>query len=139
MPLEPLSTPSEILTMHWELKAAAVHASEGLKDRIDRRLRLALSRFDGRVDHVVVFLKSLNGPKGGIDKSVRILAHIDGVGVVAAMVVDSGWEVAVDRCTDRIGVNSLFATGSARRGPVAPLSDPRPAPGTPPRVLGKER
>ena len=105
MPLEPLSTPSEILTMQWELKAAAVHASEGLKDRIDRRLRFALSRFDGRVDHVVVFLKSLNGPKGGIDKSVRILAHIDGAGVVAAMVVDSGWEVAVDRCTDRIGVN----------------------------------
>ena len=85
MPLEPLSTPSETLTMQWDLKAAAVHASEGLKDRIDRRLRFALPRFDGRVDHVVVFLKSLNGPKGGIDKSVRILAHIDGVGVVAAM------------------------------------------------------
>jgi hypothetical protein len=53
----------------------------------------------------VVFLQSLNGPKGGIDKSVRILARIDGVGVVAAMVVDSGWEVAVDRAADRIGVN----------------------------------
>jgi hypothetical protein len=36
---------------------------------------------------------------------VRILARIDGVGVVAAMVVDSGWEVAVDRAADRIGVN----------------------------------
>jgi hypothetical protein len=105
MPLEPLSTPSEILTMHWELKAAAVHASQGLKDRIDRRLRFALSRFEGRVDHVVVFLQSLNGPKGGIDKSVRILARIDGVGIVLAMVIDSGWEVAVDRAADRIGVN----------------------------------
>jgi hypothetical protein len=91
--------------MKWELKAAAVHASAGLKDRIDRRLRFALCRFEGRVDHVVVFLQSLNGPKGGIDKSVRILARIDGVGVVAAMVVDSGWEVAVDRAADRIGVN----------------------------------
>jgi len=91
--------------MKWELKAAAVHASEGLKDRIDRRLRFALCRFEGRVDHVVVFLQSLNGPKGGIDKSVRILARIDGVGIVLAMVVDSGWEVAVDRAADRIGVN----------------------------------
>lgn len=105
MALEPLSTPSEILTMHWELKSAAVHASEGLKDRIDRRLRFALSRFDNRVDRVVVFLKNLNGPKGGIDKSVRILARIDGVGIALAMVVDSVWEIAVDRCTDRIGVN----------------------------------
>lgn len=62
MPLEPLSTPSEILTMKWELKAAAVQASAGLKDRIDRRLRLALCRFEGRVDRVVDFLQSLNGP-----------------------------------------------------------------------------
>lgn len=93
------------LTMHWELKSAAVHAPEGLKDRIGRRLRFALSRFDDRVDRVVVFLKDLNGPKGGIDKSVRILAHIDGVGIALAMVVDSGWEVAVDRAADRIGVN----------------------------------
>ena len=67
MPLEPLSTPSETLTMKWELKAAAVHASEGLKDRIDRRLRFALCRFEGRVDHVVVFLQSLNGPKSAAD------------------------------------------------------------------------
>ncbi len=91
--------------MQWELKSAAVQASESLKDRIDRRLRMALSRFDSRVDRVVVFLQSLNGPEGGIDKSVRILAHIDGVGVALAMVVDSGWEVAIDRAADRIGVN----------------------------------
>jgi hypothetical protein len=105
MALETLSTPSETLTMHWELKSAAVHAPEGLRDRIDRSLTFALSRFDSRVDRVVVFLKSLNGPKGGIDKSVRILARIDGVGIALAMVVDSGWEVAVDRAADRIGVN----------------------------------
>jgi len=91
--------------MQWELKSTAVHASEGLKDRIDRRLRFALSRFDSRIDRIIVFLKCLNGPQGGIDKSVRILARIDGVGIVLAMVVDSGWEVAVDRAADRIGVN----------------------------------
>lgn len=105
MALETLETPSEILTMHWELKSAAVDTPGGLKDRIDRRLRLALSRFDSRVDRVIVFLQCLNGPKGGIDKSVRILARIDGVGIALAMVVDSGWEVAVDRAADRIGVN----------------------------------
>jgi len=105
MALATLSTPTEILTMQWELKSAAVHAPQGLKDRIDRRLRIALSRFDSRVDRVVVFLQCLNGPNGGIDKSVRILASIDGVGIVLAMVVDSSWEVAVDRAADRIGVN----------------------------------
>ena len=91
--------------MHWELKSVAVHTPEGLKERIDRRLRFALSRFGSRVDRVVVFLKDLNGPKGGIDKSVRILARIEGVGIALAMVVDSAWEVAVDRAADRIGTN----------------------------------
>ena len=51
-----------------------------------------------------MFLK-VNGPEGGIDKSVRILARIEGVGIALAMVVDSGWEVAVDRAADRIGTN----------------------------------
>ena len=105
MALNTLSTPPEILTMHWELKSAAVHASERLKDRIDRRLRLALSRFDSRVDRVVVFLRGVGGPGRGSDRSVRILARSDGVGIARAMVVDSGWEVAVDRAADRIGVN----------------------------------
>jgi hypothetical protein len=91
--------------MQWELKSAAVPAPEELKDRIDRRLRFALSRFGSRVDRVVVFLKSLNGPDRGIDKSVRILARMEGVGIALAMVVDSEWEVAVDRAADRIGVN----------------------------------
>ena len=91
--------------MHWELKSAAVQSPERLEDRIDRRLRFALSRFGDRIDRVVVFLNDLNGPKGGIDKSVRILARINGVGLALAMVVDSEWEVAVDRAADRIGTN----------------------------------
>ena len=91
--------------MHWELKSTAVDVPGGLKDRIDHRLRVALARFDSRIDGVVVFLRDLNGPEGGIDKSVRILVRIDGVGIALAMVIDSGWEIAVDRATDRIGVN----------------------------------
>jgi hypothetical protein len=38
-------TPTGILTIRWELKSAAVPAPDELKNRIDRRLRLVLSRF----------------------------------------------------------------------------------------------
>ena len=38
-------TQTGILAIQWELKSAAVPAPHELKDRIDRRLRLVLSRF----------------------------------------------------------------------------------------------
>lgn len=91
--------------MRWELKSTDVRVPENLKERIDRRLRFSLSRFGDRVDRIVVFLRDLNGPKGGIDKSVRVLVRIEGVGIALAMVVDSEWEIAVDRAADRIGMN----------------------------------
>ena len=92
-------------TMHVELKTNAVEGIEGLRNRIDRRLRFALGKFGDRIGRVVVFLSDSNGPKGGIDKSVRVLTRIDGVGLVVAMVVDSDWTVAVDRAAHRIGQN----------------------------------
>lgn len=91
--------------MHVELKANAVEVIDASRNRIDRRLRFALSRFGDRIGRVVVFLSDSNGPKGGIDKSVRVLTRIDGVGLVVAMVVDSDWSVAIDRAAHRIGQN----------------------------------
>jgi putative sigma-54 modulation protein len=91
--------------MHVELKTNAVGVIEGLRNRIDRRLRFALGKFGDRIGRVVVFLSDSNGPRGGIDKSVRVLTRIDGVGLVVAMVVDSDWTVAVDRAAHRIGQN----------------------------------
>lgn len=91
--------------MRVELKTDDVNVSEGLKPRIERRIREALARFGTRIGRVVVFLRDLDGPEEGIDKSVRILARVEGVGLVGALVVDSDWRIAVDRAADRIGRN----------------------------------
>ena len=91
--------------MHVDVKTNAVEIERELQHRIDRRLRFALAWFGDRISRVVVYLSDLNGPKGGIDKSVRVLTRIDGVGLVVAMVVDSDWTVAVDRAAHRIGHN----------------------------------
>lgn len=111
--------------MHVELKSNAVEEIDGLRNRIDRRLRFALSRFGDRIGRVVVFLSDLNGPKGGIDKSVRVLTRIEGVGLVVAMVVDSDWTVAVDRAAHRLGQNvarALIRQRQRRSSGTAPLS-----------------
>jgi ribosome-associated translation inhibitor RaiA len=89
--------------MIWELKDKGVARPKDLPDHIERRLRFALSRFDGRIQKVLVFLQDQNGPKGGIDKVCRVLVKTRGCGTVVAAVVDSDWIVAVDRATTRIG------------------------------------
>ena len=91
--------------MKWDLKDAGTRRPTDLPEHIDRRLRFALSRFGNRVERVVVFLKDLNGPKGGIDKVCRILAKVRGCGITLAAVIDSDWVAAVDRATTRIGHN----------------------------------
>ncbi len=91
--------------MQWELKDSGTRRPKDLPEHIERRLRFALARFGNRVERVVVFLKDLNGPKGGIDKVCRILAKVRGCGVTLAAVIDSDWIAAVDRATTRIGHN----------------------------------
>jgi putative sigma-54 modulation protein len=94
--------PREV-AMIWELKDKGVVRPRELPDHIERRLRFAIARFQGRVEKVLVFLHDHNGPKGGIDKVCRILVKTRGCGSVIAAVVDSDWFVAVDRATTRIG------------------------------------
>lgn len=89
--------------MNWDLKDKGVRRPEHLPDHLDRRLQFALARFGGRVEKVTVFLHDRNGPKGGIDKVCRILAKVQGCGMLIAAVVDSDWIAAVDRATSRIG------------------------------------
>lgn len=89
--------------MLWELKDKGLARPKDLPDHIERRLRFALSRFDGRIQKVLVFLHDQNGPRGGIDKVCRVLVKTRGYGAVVAAVVDSDWVVAVDRATTRIG------------------------------------
>lgn len=89
--------------MRWELHTSGVSISEELRELIDRRMTFALSRFGSRLQKATVTLTDTNGPKGGIDKSCRILVRMRGLGEIVADVVDSEWEVAVDRATTRIG------------------------------------
>jgi putative sigma-54 modulation protein len=117
--------------MKWELKDRGVRRPADLPDHIDRRLRFALARFGSRVEKVTVYLHDRNGPKGGIDKSCRILAKVQGCGVLLAAVVDSDWIAAVDRATTRIGHTASRQVSRLReRQALSPrmiLSGPRPS------------
>lgn len=112
--------------MNWELKDKGVRRPQDLPDHIDRRLRFALAKFGSRVEKVTVFLHDRNGPKGGIDKVCRVLAKVQGCGMLMAAVVDSDWIAAVDRATTRIGHTVSRQVSRLRDRQVASARMPAP-------------
>jgi putative sigma-54 modulation protein len=89
--------------MVWTMKAAGGKPAPELTAHVERRLRFALTRFNGRIGRVNVYLADQNGPRGGVDKTCRIVVRLRDGGDVVAEVSDVDWEVAVDRATTRIG------------------------------------
>jgi putative sigma-54 modulation protein len=99
--------------MLMELHTSGVSMEKGLREHIERRLSFALSRFGANVMKAIVTLADTNGPKGGVDKSCRIVIRVRGIGEVVADVIDTEWLIAVDRATNRIGHS--VARGLERR------------------------
>ena len=58
--------------MRLEMRGVNYELGDGLRDFIERRLRLTLGRFAARIDRLTVRLSDVNGPRGGVDKRCRI-------------------------------------------------------------------
>lgn len=72
------------------------------REIVTRRLAFALSRFGGRVGRVSVLLSDVNGPRGGVDTTCRIVARTVPKGELCFEVTDVGIEAAVSRAAERI-------------------------------------
>ena len=81
--------------------------SDALREYIERKLELALDRFDHRLDRIQVRLEDVNGPRGGLDKRCRLHVvglpswriHVEGVGDTFYDAVDA----AVARARRSVG------------------------------------
>lgn len=90
--------------MTWQLKSGTQHIPANLSRYIERKLCRSLERFTHRITKVVVFLRDVNGPRGGVDKACRVLVKARGCSAAVAWVVDPNWYAAIDRATARVGV-----------------------------------
>lgn len=54
------------------IESRGIELSEALRSYIEHRLRLSLRRFGDKLDRVMVRLKDVNGPRGGVDKRCRV-------------------------------------------------------------------
>lgn len=74
-----------------------------IRDYVQRRLQFALARFSTRIRAVAVRLADVNGDRGGIDRSCRIMAHLIPRGRIVIEDLDADLFAVIDRAADRTG------------------------------------
>jgi hypothetical protein len=70
---------------------------------VERRLLFALSRFDSRIQQIDLTLNDENGPRGGIDKSCRLLVVLHRAADVVITDRDSDVISCISRVAGRAG------------------------------------
>jgi ribosome-associated translation inhibitor RaiA len=88
--------------MRYEIRRRGVKVTEGLQAHVAERLQLALARFAGSVGEVRVYLRDINGPRGGLDKECRIVV-VSRYGRVVVTGTDTDIHAAVTRTARRAG------------------------------------
>jgi len=89
--------------MQIDIQARGFKLTEGLRVRVERRLRFALGSTVGRVRSIVVRLADENGPRGGTDKRCTIRAILPGAAPVIIEQQDADLYAAIDLAADRAG------------------------------------
>ncbi len=85
-----------------QIVARKIVLSPSPRTLVERRVRFALGRFEARLNRVVVCLRDLNGPQGGLVDQCRIEARLHPRGRVHVEVTESGIEKAVSAASDLI-------------------------------------
>jgi hypothetical protein len=101
----------------------AVPVSKALRERLTRRVLLALSRFGPRVRRATVHLAEPANPLGGVDQGCRIRAWLQDSDPVEAEAMNGGFEEAVGRAAAQLANR----VGSVVDGNGHPVARPRPA------------
>lgn len=87
--------------MNLDVRGVNVPISRAVEGHVERRLSASLQRFFGRVERVTVRLMDLNGPRGGIDKRVRVAVGIAGAPDVVVQESSPDLYHAIDAAASR--------------------------------------
>ena len=75
--------------------------SSELRDHVEERISTALDRFTGRIARVNVFLADENGPKNGLDKSIRLVIDIERLPLIVLEERGELWYAVLDQAAER--------------------------------------
>jgi len=128
-----------------DVMAADVRVSQVVRTMVDRRVRLALSRFGRRVQKVSVRIAVAANPLGGVDRRCRMRAWLQSAGDVRAEAINGRIETAVGRAAARLATGVGWALDGGlgiprgRRGGPRPGSRPRARAGKASSARGGKR
>ncbi|VTU00284.1 sigma 54 modulation protein ribosomal protein s30ea : Uncharacterized protein OS=Reinekea blandensis MED297 GN=MED297_06479 PE=4 SV=1: Ribosomal_S30AE [Gemmataceae bacterium] len=88
--------------MEIDVRTNGVAATPALRDLVYDRVAAALAHATGQIHSVLVVVADVNGPKGGVDKVCRIVAHANNRRVFVAEFRHSSACVAVNGAADRL-------------------------------------
>ena len=90
--------------MRLEIRRRGVKITEDLRTYLKDRLRVALARFGRHVEVVHVYLRDVNGPRGGLGKKCRVVVDLPPRGRVVVSGVDTDIRAAISGTANRAGV-----------------------------------
>ncbi len=88
--------------MRIHVRSRGFELTNALRAYAERRLRFALGRFGRRLRSVVLRMDDVNGPRGGADKRIQIVARLAPSWDVRVEDLDGDLYVAIDRAADRL-------------------------------------
>lgn len=72
-----------------------------LRQYVEERVSTSLDRFVEGIARVNVFLSDENGPKQGLDKSIRLVVDIEKLPLIVVQEQGETWYAVLDRATER--------------------------------------
>jgi len=72
-----------------------------LRDDVQEKIELVLGRFESQIGKVSIYLADLNGPKKGVDKSIRLIIDIERQPVVVVEEKGEDWLAVLESISDR--------------------------------------
>jgi putative sigma-54 modulation protein len=72
-----------------------------LRNDVQEKIELALGRFERQIGKVNVYLADLNGPKKGVDKSIRLVIDIERQPRIAVGEKGEDWLALLESISDR--------------------------------------
>lgn len=72
-----------------------------LRKGVHEKIAMALGRFELQIGKVNVYLADLNGPKKGVDKSIRLVISVDRHPLIVVEEKGENWQTLVSSLSDR--------------------------------------
>lgn len=89
--------------MRLEIRGQGLAVTPAMREHLARRLGFALGRFGDRVTRVTARVADRNGPRGGVDKQLRLAVGVRDGSEIVVEDADTDLYVAIDRGAERAG------------------------------------